>query len=105
MTYDIVCDGVGNIVGQSGNNRSKTYDIVGFTYDILGITSLAHHKESRQSNFAVQDSVAWGSEVGTADPGNLVHHRCSNVAPHLCHHCQVLHEEQELADGTFSQLC
>ena len=70
-------------------------------------SSLAHQKESGQSNSEVQDSVAWGSEVtvGTADPGNLVYHRCSKVAPHLRHRCQVLHEEQELPDGTFSQLC
>ena len=38
MTYDIVCDGVGNIVGQSGNKWSKTYDIVGFSYDVVGLT-------------------------------------------------------------------
>ena len=38
MTYDVVCDGVGNIVGQSGNNRSKTYDVVGFSYDVVGLT-------------------------------------------------------------------
>ena len=38
-------------------------------------SSLAHHKESWQWNSEVQASVAWGSEVGTADPGNLVHHR------------------------------
>ena len=37
LTYDIVYDGVGNIVGQSGENESKTYDIVGFSYDIVGI--------------------------------------------------------------------
>ena len=66
-------------------------------------SSLAHHKESGQSNSEVQDSVAWGSEVGTADPGNLVHHRCSKVAPYLCHCCQVLDEEQDLPDCTLSQ--
>ena len=69
-------------------------------------SSLAHHKESRQSNSEVQDSVAWGSEVGTADPGNLDHHRCSKpeVDSHLRHRCQVLEEERELPDGTLSQL-
>ena len=67
--------------------------------------SLAHHKESRQSNSEIQDSFAWGSEVGTTNPGNLVHHRCSKVAPHFRHRCQVLDEEQDLPDGTFSQLC
>ena len=68
-------------------------------------SSLAHHKESGQSNSEIQDSVAWGSEVETADPGNLVHHRCSKVAPHLRHCCQVLDEEQglRLPDGTLSQ--
>jgi hypothetical protein len=67
-------------------------------------SSLAHHKESGQSNSEVQDSVAWGSEVGTADPGNLVHHHCSKVAAHLRHRCQVLEEERELPDCTLSQL-
>jgi hypothetical protein len=37
-TYDVVCDGVGNIVGQSGNKWVKTYDIVGQTYDVVGFT-------------------------------------------------------------------
>jgi hypothetical protein len=67
-------------------------------------SSLAHHKESVQANSEVQDSVAWGSEVGTADPGNLVHHHCSKVAAHLRHRCQVLEEERELPDGTLTQL-
>jgi hypothetical protein len=67
-------------------------------------SSLAHHRESVQSNSEVQDSVAWGSEVGTADPGNLVHHRCSKVDLHLRHRCQVLEEERELPDGTLTQL-
>ena len=35
---DVVCDGVGNIVGQSGNNGVKTYDIVCFFYDVVGLT-------------------------------------------------------------------
>ena len=38
MTYDVVCDGVGNIVGQSGKNSPKTYDVVGFSYDVVGLT-------------------------------------------------------------------
>ena len=38
MTYDVVCDGVGNIVGQSGNNGVKSYDVVGQTYDVVGLT-------------------------------------------------------------------
>ena len=38
LTYDIVCDGVGNIVGQSGKNSPQTYDVVGQTYDIVGFT-------------------------------------------------------------------
>ena len=63
-------------------------------------SSLAHHKESGQSNSEIQDSVAWGSEVGRADPGNLVRHHCSKVAPHLRHRCQLLDEEQDLPDGT-----
>ena len=37
-TYDVVCDGVGNIVGQSGNNGVKSYDVVGQTYDVVGLT-------------------------------------------------------------------
>jgi hypothetical protein len=37
-TYDVVCAGVGNIVGQSGNKWVKTYDVVGQTYDIVGLT-------------------------------------------------------------------
>ena len=68
-------------------------------------SSLAHHKESGQLNSEIQDSVAWGSEVGTADPGNLVHHHCSKVAPHLRHCYLVLDEEQDLPDGTLSQHC
>ena len=68
-------------------------------------SSLAPHKERGQSDSEMQDSVAWGSEVGTADPGNLVHHRCSKVAAHLRHRCQVLDEEQELQDGEILLLC
>ena len=67
-------------------------------------SSLAHQRENGQADPEVQDSVAWGSEVGTADPGNLVHHHCSKVAAHLRHRCQVLEEERELPDGTLSQL-
>jgi len=37
-TYDVVCAGVGNIVGQSGKNSPQTYDVVGQTYDIVGLT-------------------------------------------------------------------
>jgi hypothetical protein len=48
-------------------------------------SSLAHEKERGQLDSELQDSVAWGSEVGTADPGSLFHHRCSKVTPHLCH--------------------
>ena len=38
LTYDVVCDGVGNLVGQSGNKWVKTYDVVGQTYDVVGLT-------------------------------------------------------------------
>ena len=38
LTYDVVCDGVGNIVGQSGNNGVKNYDVLGFSYDVVGLT-------------------------------------------------------------------
>ena len=38
LTYDVVCDGVCNIVGQSGKNSPQTYDVVGFSYDVVGLT-------------------------------------------------------------------
>ena len=36
QTYDIVYDIVGNIVYTIGKKRSKTCEIVGFFYDIVG---------------------------------------------------------------------
>ena len=37
-TYDVVCTGVGNIVGTIGNLWVKTYDVVGY-YTILYTTA------------------------------------------------------------------
>ena len=38
QTYDVVCAGVGNIVGTIGKNSPQTYDVVGFFYDVVGLT-------------------------------------------------------------------
>ena len=38
QTYDVVCAGVGNIVGTIGKNSPQTYDVVGY-YTILYTTA------------------------------------------------------------------
>ncbi len=68
-------------------------------------SSLAHHKESGQADSEIQDSVAWGPKVGTADPENLIHHQHSKFYPYLrhCFQVQMPDEEQELPDCILSQ--
>ncbi len=60
-------------------------------------SSLAHQTDSRQVDSKNQDSVPWSLEARdeSADPGNLVHHCCSKVDPHLRHCIHMLQVNAE----------